>query len=1672
MLARLLQHCVDEIATDGDAGSSPTRLFEFVAAFWDAFPADVRPTIDAPYREFIWRLVVSGARVGRADAARDASTTTRKTPAKGKRQSILERGRNDVGEGGAPIALPASDATKSLEQLTAAYGDDLRVYVDTDTVARVLTGSAAHGLSAAAYWVLQLVCRARAEGITVVQLGQITHYDQKTVFYLVKTLVNRTLIAKFAAPEAGHQGNLCVAQRFLHLNPQWQAQQSAAGADAADIDPTPVDVADLMAAVRDDEDDEDDALPPDGTSLLAYPLLSEQQTSVWLHSRNDLLTQRLLRMLRASPSYMTPRRFLPARLGLRSVPTLRRGFIAYIGRLVADGIVERVRVQTGSQRPLYVRATEKGLADGESTPDIPPSLPDATSWSVVREVPLERQITEHISSCGAQGCTMGELAAAFHASTDVKRMIETILVRQTITPGMPVSPLRLCAPFEQEGRERRIRYYTLAGFKEHCAREGLDVASALGFEPVEGEVQLPGEMQFADAAEYNAAIVGVNTGTVAFYRDVQGPVNVGKTKRGAPPDAPPRKRGRPRKNERQVKVEEGTEEAKVENGEVENSGENAKVEEAPGAPLPPPAPPAPAPAPADTQGGDAPPPDASRTAQTTQDGDAPPPPGVTERIGEPATWDMYEPVGNPSAMAPRRRNMTSFQRIRQLHRVVEHFGGVLDELDVPRCVKEYVDQSGEPDVSDLTDRTTRAKVVREAEQQGLLRTVKVRRLAHVPADGHVQRTVLYTPTLPTDTLHTFLRDVAEGKAGWGLKAVSKAPTLVDAPVAPPLPPAPWSSSARVTLGATDDPLLLPSTRAAFARVGAVLRQFYGFPHGPAARLREFHLAARAAAHESALPLDWFYTQAPLRTLVLLAPIPLRSRAVVRALRGPDAEKPLGELPERVRSVVARTKGIEGRIASYAAQLASLGVATVRDNVLQLAPDAGGSSLSTPEEICAFYDRLRSTARGSLPRDVSSMLAAPHAWQDSFALRRTQKLFLRRYTDAYAAVSADADASKSLVDRLAHVSFATPEAVAAFFSAARTRAPAQVLSQKVAERRAQRESEYAAACEAALASHQVPAEQRERVDRALGTLRRKYVWGREALSVADLDRLVHAAVTARRGRRAPAAPAARPVRRRTRHPVPWTSERQDLLRDAYVILHARHQHWTAVHAGVRAAPDWTAVLQLIRSDAELAPHASAAWNTWRSRLKQLARAPDEQVYLALLERAWERVSADARTDGSLDDPSFPDPAQIDLAAQIAFLRTKIDKQELVAQHEAASHATVLPAKLEADYIARWTPIAVPKAARVSDTAPVVHRLQALRALPATRTAAPVPHVPSAALHGVAEAAVRMIASAPHRSIDTAEIAAWIDAIGSQAIDAAIGRLVATRAVRLTDRTLAFGDEHNRAVQEPPLAAVMGDAAVAAAAAAAADSVLAGPTATDGETAAWIALLAAGATATLDTSPLETLRRRTHLNSRSLDDVETECVVTIRGSAPPTQVMPPSPASHGVGSASGHGDNDDDDVAATAAADALEQAGADGLPVESLDAADALAHGGALAVGYDCARIVHAKYADAWTVPTTGSGRVPPRLWRTLDGGVDMDAWRRALALVVGWSMARPGVSLARLVAHVRPALDRAEVCDVVDAASRAGVLIIRAKQPWHAQTDESVHVDVGRDAAWYVGAVTS
>lgn len=1533
MLTRLLQHCVRELALDGEEGSGIERLFSFVEAFCAHLPDDARPVLDTAYRAFVWRTLLHDARVHVGVAVQKGTAGDEAT-----RSSILAKGRE-------ASLSPKPIESGSLEALVATHGDTLRVFVDAGLVRRTLTGTEAPFASAAAYVALQHVYRARERGVTVVELGARTHYDQKTVYYLVKLLLERELVAKFTARETGEVSNYVVGRPFLAHNALWQAQQHALGPSDVGT-PTWVDL-DTIASEWDDapmtgEHDEDEvgalAMPPSDPhegEMLAYPMLSDEQSAVWLHSRQDLLSERLARLLRMSPSHMTPRRYLQTRLGLRRVPTLRRGFLAFLHHHVSAGHIERVRVQFPHATPLYIRATDLGLACGmKGTRAAEPASSVAARVPLRLDATLEYQLLTSIDAYGAQGCTMNELAQRLGCSSEVKRMVEQILSRQVVRTPPPYAALAICAPFEQSGRERRIRYYTARGFAERCDADGLSMSTALGTdEPVKAEPvppvpdTLPGECMFPDAASLATTMqsVGVSTG---FFRDVHGPVPLRGAKRTAPTDPATgrAKRGRPRKGEERPKP--------------------VKAEPDP-------------------------------------------------------AWAPLQPRV-PRAPEPR-SNLSVFQRVKLLTDVLACAGGALDEVEIPRRTRMYL-EAGAADAAggDLSDRTTRSKTIEEAARRGAVRTIKVPR----SDDAQRPRTLLYLTSLSPEALQGALRSAASTPETRGvvLRADIKAE---QAGLSASDTSAPWLDTSPVTYG-HNDPLDDPSTQRAFARHSHLLRQYYGFAHGSAARLQLFCEAAHTAADDDRVfSLAWFVHDASLQTLVALVPVRLTTPAVVRAVTAATST-PVDAVPAHVarRLGLGRQSAHRQRLATYAAQLIELGLAeSVGDDRYRLMPQAPVyhwpqsenevRDVSTPAQRRAYWAAVRSAVEASDPKRVPSYLAGPHAWRDTFALRGVQKAFLRRYAWPL---------PPEALERLGSALFAPAAAIEAYFVSrtSRVRATADAMAHKVEARQAQRTQEW----DAALADVRQHGPPEAGEPRALAQLAHKYIHGRDTVTPTALRQRIAAALGMHRRLRTSATRG----RRRSRAFV-WTAEHQDALRDAHVIVSHRQRAWRAMHGSAALADDWSALSQLMSPDA---PPSEAA--AWRARRKQLSASPQEQVCLVLVERAWHHVAARGRADGTLNDPAWPHPSSFDVREHIDYLRRHIDRARLLQAHAEEAARTVLPRHLTAQDVAAWTPIVPTRMSLVDDTsAPTVHRLHALRT-----TALTMGHIEQPAAEDVSCALATMLV--PTR-VPAQELTAWTDKVGAERLERAIATAVERRLLQHADGTLVYTDELQRTLSTSVPAVHE-----AYRSAQAAGSVAVHPAATESETAAWLSMLEAGSVhASLDMAPLAALRRRPKLNARTLDDVETECRMTLTWDTLPAlpDIRPPEALVLGVSSA---------------LAAALERAGPQGCRASDVP----LDTGTYRAYVVEGPRLVHDKYAASWQVPTLRGPLVWPRAWLDVYGETHLPLWRARVSHVMARVCARPGTSIEALAAGH----DRLELYDIIRACVAAGCLAIRGDVQAH------------------------
>lgn len=1571
MLARLLHDCVTQVAMDGDEGSGMERLFTFVDAFCKELPSDARPTLDDAYRAFLWDTLLLDERI-------HVGVVKKVGPKKqASRQSILAKGRED-----ALLATPEPVKPGPLDALIRQHGKDaLRVYVDATSVRRILTGTDAPFVSAAAYTALQLVYRAREHGITVVELGAVTHYDQKTVYYLVKLLVERDLVVKFTARETGQVSNYVVARRFLEFNPQWRAQQNALGPNEGDVgEPSWIDV-DSIAALREgdekqadegeeglqDQDTSDTALTmppvsdPHEGEMLAYPMLSDEQSAVWLHSRQDLLSERLMKLLSRSPSHMTPRRYLQTRLGLRPIASLRRAFLSFINQHVVAGRIERVRVKFQHTTPLYVRATGHGGEAGEFAAQ---DAPVVLTCSLRHDATIEWQLLAHIDACGSSGCTMQELAHVFGFSAEVKRMVEQILSRQ-VSHAPPYAPLAICAPFEQCGRERRIRYYSARGFKQRCEAEGLSMSTALGcegasdggaFVPNVPDV-LPGECMCPSADAARTAQADIDAHVCGFFRNLGGPQPLRGTKRRAPvnPATGQRKRGRPRKGE-----------------------ERPKPEPEPKAEVP----------------------------------DEPP---VDPRLAEPdPAWDAFRAA--PVRAAESRTNMSAFHRAKLLTSVLEHAGGALDEVDISRRTREFLETNPSAiDVGDLSDRTTRAKTLAHAVQRKLVKLVKVPRAD----DGQRAHSIVHLASLTGRALHDAMEAAlttpeTRGTVAHGDVAAEQAGLAAAQPRT-----APWADSKPITFGAPDDPLGDASTQHAFARHAHLLRQYYGFAHGAAARLQVFLEAANEAQQEGKVSLSWFVTACPLRTFVTLVPVRLRTPAVVRAVTGAPVRVDQVSPHVATRLGLGRHSAHRQRLAVYATQLADLGLARpVGPDTWVLEEDApvmqwprqvtSHVSVRTPADRQAYWSAMREAVTHSDAKSVPMYLALP-AWRDTFHLRGVQKAFLKRYAHAPPPLEG--------LKRLAAAIFAPVSAVTAYFSArtSSARGMDETLMHKVEARRQQRIEEW----EAAVADVRALGPPQSGEPRTLLKLAAQYVDGREAVQPQTLRRKIATALGMHK-KRLPAVAKNDGERRprRSQSTAAWTPAHQDMLRDAYVILHERQRAWRALHAarGEAVADDWSALAQLVdESDSSL-----AALNTWRARRKQLAHAPHEQVRLALVERAWHALAERAREDGSLPDADYPNPSSLHLRAHIAFLRRHIDQAQLMHEHAEHAARTVLPYELTDDHLKGWMPIPS-KALVPSEMAPMVHRLHAARMRP--MTACEHDEAVRVTDDVLALTAVKMIVPT-HVAAD--ELAKWTDALGAPRVERALAALVSRRVLVQDGGSLAYSADAMRSMHGMPPTAPVREATEHAVEA---KHVVAHPAASESETTAWLYMLERGQVrASLDMAPLHALRRRPKLNARTLDDAETECLVhmDVKDAQAPSVAMPAEPAPFYVTSR---------------LADALERAGSDGLLACDVDDTDLSLTPGrgtspAYCLGYDMPRLVLARHADPWRVPTLHSP-VFPRAWLDLHGDVHLALWHERVALVQDDVARHPGTRVDALVARLASMLDRMEVYDILESCAAAG-----------------------------------
>lgn len=186
-----------------------------MANFWKGRSGSAPQTIDSQYLNLVWSLLVlqPDVIVGTVpDGAIDVFIAPNRQASKAGASKVPEL----EGEDGLSSQLMPIEKSE-LENLTQAelitkYGNKLRIAVNPELALSTISGFhirvrivcrpwvMSHyfvqpsKLSPMVYTCLQLVTRGRDDGISVVDLGSKTGYDQKACFYLVKQLLELDLV--------------------------------------------------------------------------------------------------------------------------------------------------------------------------------------------------------------------------------------------------------------------------------------------------------------------------------------------------------------------------------------------------------------------------------------------------------------------------------------------------------------------------------------------------------------------------------------------------------------------------------------------------------------------------------------------------------------------------------------------------------------------------------------------------------------------------------------------------------------------------------------------------------------------------------------------------------------------------------------------------------------------------------------------------------------------------------------------------------------------------------------------------------------------------------------------------------------------------------------------------------------------------------------------------------------------------------------------------------------------------------------------------------------------------------------------------------------------------------------------------------------------------------------
>ncbi|KAJ8595660.1 hypothetical protein M405DRAFT_929396 [Rhizopogon salebrosus TDB-379] len=212
-------NCLRELSFDGDLGCNVSRLRDFIVGFYSHGVTNPQ-VVDDAFCSFVWSIVIEQPTVRVGTVPEGISSEVYIAPQASAKRKAAAKGEVHIDEPPPSLILVENARERSLEDLKAEYGEDVRIAVDAETSLAAITGSHIRSpkLSPMVYSALQLITRGREGGITTVELGRKTNHVHDGTPVEDGTPAAESLNLNFEPVDSRHMSSLqLIKNRIVKL---------------------------------------------------------------------------------------------------------------------------------------------------------------------------------------------------------------------------------------------------------------------------------------------------------------------------------------------------------------------------------------------------------------------------------------------------------------------------------------------------------------------------------------------------------------------------------------------------------------------------------------------------------------------------------------------------------------------------------------------------------------------------------------------------------------------------------------------------------------------------------------------------------------------------------------------------------------------------------------------------------------------------------------------------------------------------------------------------------------------------------------------------------------------------------------------------------------------------------------------------------------------------------------------------------------------------------------------------------------------------------------------------------------------------------------------------------------------------------------------------------------